>query len=138
MKVLVDSSVWIDFFQKRPQLSQKLLRQLSLLIEEKNTVVIYPIEVETLSGNIIPSQENLIRGVFEILEHVDLDWNSKSTWLKIIDLAKQARKSSVRIPGLVDRMILLAAQESDLVLWTLDQALQKLAKIQKVKLYPGD
>ncbi len=138
MKVLVDSSVWIDFFQQRPQLSQKLLRQLSLLIEEKNTVVIYPIEVETLSGNIIPSQENLIRSVFEILEHVDLDWNSKSTWVKIIDLAKQARKSSVRIPGLVDRMILLAAQESDLVLWTLDQALQKLAKIQKVKLYPGD
>ncbi len=138
MKVLADTSIWVEFFRKHPQLSQKSLQAFSLLLEEKQVVTIHPIEAEALSGSIAPSQESFIRSFFEMLEHVDIDWNLKSIWKKIIDLAYSARRNSISIPGVVDRMILITAQELNLTLWTLDRALQKLAEIQKVKLYSGD
>ena len=45
---------------------------------------------------------------------------------EVVDLALLGRKRGVGIPGLVDRMILLAARHSEAQLWTLDRKLKKL------------
>ncbi len=135
MKVLVDTSVWIEFFRARPQLPRDSLDFLDLLIADDRAVTILPIQAEVLSGRVSTKREREIREAFGALEHVDLDWNASSTWDDVVALARVAQKSSHSIPGIVDRMILLSAQRSESSLWTLDQSLIRLAPEVGVRLF---
>ena len=48
MSVLVDTSVWLDFFSARPRVHPALLDHLSLLLEDGQVVTIHPIVAELL------------------------------------------------------------------------------------------
>ncbi len=135
MKVLVDTSVWIEFLRKKPQISDESLSRLYLLLEEDRVVTIYPIHVELFSGSILPQKRKEIEEAFESMAHVDLDWNSKITWVRLIEMAQSAKARSLPIPGVIDRMILSSAEASQSSLWTLDRALIRLAEVLKVPLF---
>ena len=136
MRILVDTSVWIEFFRSRSGLSQDLLDFLSLTLEDDRVVTIYPIQAEILSGSLLPHKEKEIREAFESMTHIDLSWNEKNTWDRLVEMAQVARKASLRIPGIVDRMILGAAEKEGVSLWTHDAALAELAKKLDVHLFP--
>lgn len=135
MKVLVDTSIWIEFFRSRPTLSEASLGFLSLLIEDDRAVTILPIQTELLSGRISPRREREIHEALDAIDHVDLDWNAKSTWERLVEFAQIAHKASLPVPGIVDRMILAAAQEVQAMLWTLERPLTRLAERIKVPLF---
>lgn len=135
MRVLVDTSVWIEFFRSRPQLSEESLSFLNLLIVDDRVVTIYPIQAELFSGTISKDRETGIRGAFDAMIHIDLDWNAASTWNELVEKAHKARKASLPIPGIVDRMILAAAEKGETSLWTLDRPLKRLAEEIGVRLF---
>lgn len=124
MRVLVDSSVWIEFFRPRPSLA---LGALESLIQERQVVTCLPIKTEVLSGRITGATRTLVQQAFDAMDFVDLDWNSKATWDELIHISLKAQKKRVSIPGIVDRMLLACCLKSNLSLWTLDRKLQKLA-----------
>lgn len=128
MKTLVDTSVWIEFFNPKPRISKDEIDQLATLIREAEITIIEPIRAEILSGSISPSTRNEVNRYFDALDYVDLNWSAKETWNKIIDLSLDARAKRLPVPGVVDRMILLSARHSNLEIWSLDQSLLKLAK----------
>lgn len=132
MMVLVDSSVWIEFFQKSPAISTT---DLELLIEERKVVTCLPVMAEVLSGKMSSKVRQTVRHAFEAMTFVDLNWNAAETWHQLVDYCLKARRREMGIPGMVDRMIFAACQESGAQLWTLDKNLQRLALIMDQNLF---
>ena len=130
--MLVDTSVWAEYFRSRPALSRGQLDALAAQIENDEVVTVLPIEAEVLSGRIAGAKERDIRAAFEAFEHVDLDWNARATWDAIIALAHASQRNSLPTLGVVDRMVLLAAESRRVSLWTLDRALARVAKARGV------
>ncbi|MBI2982172.1 MAG: PIN domain-containing protein [Deltaproteobacteria bacterium] len=133
MSVLVDTSVWIEFFRPKPPID---ISPLDLLIREREVTTCRPIIAEVLSGKMSSGTRSTVSRALNALTLVDLDWNIGSSWEKVIDLASLAHQKGIGIPGLVDRMILVSAQESGNQLWTLEAKLQKLAGLAGVGLFP--
>jgi len=129
--LLVDTSIWIEFFKSKPSLD---LHPLELAIEERRVATCLPILAEVLSGGISSKMKPVLLDTFEAMIQIDLDWNSKTVWQEIVSLALKARIKGLGIPGLIDRMILLAAKESHSTLWTLDQKLKRLALLEKLEM----
>lgn len=125
MNVLVDTSVWIEFFSRRPRIN---LVPLELMIEERRTVTCLPILAEMLSGKPAAATRATITHAFESMTFIDPDWKVLDVWHKVADLAQEAYKAKMPVPSLVDRMILLSAREAGARLWTLDLKLDRLAR----------
>lgn len=132
MIVLVDTSVWIEFFRRRPSVD---IAPLELLIEERRVATCLPIRTEVLSGQMDSKTKNVIEGALDAMISVDPDWNAKSIWDQIAGLAVLARKKIRKLPGIVDRAILLAARESGCQIWSLDRRLMQLAEIMEIPEY---
>ena len=132
MSVLVDTSVWIEFFSKRPAID---LKPLGLLISEHQVVTCLPVQAEILSGEMTGAVRVLVSHAFDGMIFVDADWNLREVWNKVAGLAAACRKERLGLPGIVDRMILLSAQESGSQLWTLDRGLTGLAQVSEVPLF---
>ncbi len=126
-RILVDTSVWIEFFAPHSTLPKDFLALLQANIAEGNVAIIQPIRAELLSGHLTKSQRQKMGNLFEALEFVDVNWGEREPWDDITSFAEIARKKGLAIPGIVDRMILLSAQRAGVTLCTLDKALVKLA-----------
>jgi predicted nucleic acid-binding protein len=135
MNVLVDTSIWIEFFHPRPTLSDDSFKSLSLLLEDDRAVTIYPIRVELLSGRLETGKKKQIRQAVEVMSHIDPDWNERGVWIRIEEMAEIANRKSLSIPGIVDRMILASAETAGASLWTLDRPLANLASLLKIPLF---
>lgn len=131
--VLVDTSVWIEFFAKRPRISNDSVLSLKELISNGDVVLIEPIRAELLSGHVVPKLKNEIVSYFDALDMIDLDWNSRKTWDDIIALAEIAKINGLPIPGLIDRMILIAALNASAKIASLDKGLLTLADKIKIE-----
>ncbi|OGQ21578.1 MAG: hypothetical protein A3I05_03500 [Deltaproteobacteria bacterium RIFCSPLOWO2_02_FULL_44_10] len=132
MNVLVDSSLWIEFFQKKPRID---LTSLELLLEERRVVTCLPIQAEILSGKMDHLTAQKVKAAFEVMIHVDPDWNSPIIWKEIATLAHLTKKKGQKMPGLVDRMILIAAKTSGSLLWSMDKHMNQLAVLAEVQLF---
>lgn len=123
--VLVDTSVWIEFFHRKSQIDHAKIEE---LMGERRVVTCRPILAEILSGQMSMEIRRTISLAFSSMTYVDPDWNLSENWHRIAELSLEARKMGLGVPGIVDRMILLSVRESGAMLWTLDKKLQKLAK----------
>ena len=132
MTVLIDTSVWIEYFQKKPLIDPA---HVDLLIEERRVATCLPFKAEVLSGEMSAPIRSVVLAAFEAMTFIDPDWNAHETWGGVTDLAAGARRKKWGIPGLVDRMILLAAKRSAAQLWTLDKKLKKFSDLAEVKLF---
>jgi predicted nucleic acid-binding protein len=91
MRVLVDTSVWAEFFRSRPAIPRAAITTLRALIEDDRVVTLLPIEAEVLSGRVAGTKEREVRQAFSAIEHIDLDWSARTTWERIVDLARAAQ-----------------------------------------------
>lgn len=130
MKVLADTSVWIEFFNAQGAL---IADGMALLIADDQLVLCQPVLAEILSGKIVPSKRVLVERVLRALPFVDCDWNDPGIWQEMIQMAELAHRHKIKIPGLIDRMLILAAKGSQSKLWTLDKALRQLASLSGVE-----
>lgn len=129
MSVLVDASVWIEFFRPRPALPSASLEIFSDLLADDQVVIIHPIRSELLSGSLDGTKRQRIAEALGAIRLIDPDWNAPGLWDRIVEMAGIARQKSLPIPGIVDRMVLVAAERAGAGLWTLDRAMLKLALV---------
>jgi predicted nucleic acid-binding protein len=132
MRVLVDSSVWIEFFAPKSSLPPGSLEE---LISQRQVATCQPIKAEVLSGKMDPAARRAVEAAFDAMDFVDLDWNSEKTWRGLVELSLQAQRKRAPIPGIVDRMILACCLGTELILWTRDRKLIKLSKALNLSLF---
>jgi predicted nucleic acid-binding protein len=125
--MLIDTSVWLEFLAPRSRvLSGAALDELAEAIADGSVCTVLPIYAELLSGAKHGDRE--LRELLAALRFVDLDWASRTVWGAVADLAQEAHRRRLRIPGVVDRMIVAAAREAGETLWALDGPLRRLAQ----------
>ena len=135
MRVLVDTSVWAEFFRSRPSIPRAVIETLRTLIEDDRVVTLLPIEAEVLSGRLRRDREADVRRAFGAIEHIDLDWNARTTWERIVEIVRAAQDADLPMTGIVDRMVLVAAETRGVSLWTLDDRLVRLATARGVAVF---
>lgn len=131
MKVLADTSVWIDFFNNR---ESPVARKFADFLTEDQIVLCLPVITEILSGKILPGDRKQMERLLNSLSFLDCDWNSQTIWLEMANLADIAHSKRTKIPGIVDRMLILAAKHGGACLWSQDAALINLARHAGVNL----
>ncbi len=122
--ILIDSSVWIDSLSAKPSISKALF---SDYVINGEAVTIRPIINEVLSHP-NPKMLPLLKTSFNSLEKIDLNWNHEETWESLYEIAIFARKRKLSPAGVVDRMVLLSAQNAGCILWTLDRKVLNLGR----------
>jgi predicted nucleic acid-binding protein len=131
--VLVDTSVWIEFFAKKSTVLTRADHQrLSEATRNGEITTILPIHAELFSGKL-----NAYRGLDVLfrdsIRFIDPDWRAPAGWERIIAVTQLAHRHRLRIPGIVDRMILVAAEQSGEILWTFDDPIAKIARHTSVR-----
>lgn len=114
-EVLVDTSVWIDFFRRSANSPWRT--RLVELLERSAVVVVDPIFAELLYGARSERERIVIRQLSESVRRPNLDLD---IWRAAGALGNQYRAQGVTL-ALVDCLIAAVAQRDSLELWTLDE-----------------
>ncbi len=127
--VLVDTSIWIDFFQA-PE--SQAASALELLIKDHNRVALCGIVLqEVLQGIRDQRSFELIR---ERLLKFPFTECERETWLIAASLYRDLRAFGITLPS-VDVTIAAIAIQHDMQLFTRDRHFSEIAKISRLKLY---
>ncbi|HLZ15770.1 MAG TPA: PIN domain-containing protein [Cyclobacteriaceae bacterium] len=115
--IIVDTSVWIDFFRGS---NQPLIDKLELLIENSEAAAISCVFGELLQGVKNEGEEKIILDFWNNLPKLD------ETNL-FIDAGKSSAKHKLinKEVGLIDSYILAAVLKYNLSLWTFDKKLNE-------------
>jgi len=115
--IVVDTSIWIDFFRRS---NQQVIDKLEILIENNEVVALSCVFGELLQGVKNENEEKTIIDFWHNLLKIDE-----------ANLFIEAGKSAYRYKllnkgiGLIDSYILTAALKYNLSLWTLDKKLNE-------------
>lgn len=126
MNVLVDSSVWIDYFRTGKRSGETLEK----LLDEGLIVINDLILSELLPSLIVQKQKAL---VFLLKEFERLPM--KIDWDEIIKMQSSCLQSGINGIGIPDLMIAQNANQHDATLFTYDQHFERIATIQEIKLF---
>ena len=130
--IIVDTSVWIEYFSRKSKIPQSTLDELDQWIEDGVVGMLKPIEAELKAGVIQRSKRSHFERVTSALERLDPDWNSLETWDTASSFVAICRKKSLPLPGLIDRLILTSCKLSGAQLFTLDLNLARLARAENL------
>ena len=111
--ILVDTSVWIDFFRRR----KDLVSEFKVLLEAQKLLAYEPVFSELLFGIRNEREGKIIRSFWEVLPKVAFDSGSM---LRAAELAGEDDFQSKGI-GLMDALIIKACLENNYLLWTFDK-----------------
>ena len=125
MEVLVDTSIWIDYFKSGDNSSE-----MDSLIDENRMVTNDIILAELLPYLKIKKQTKVI----ELLQNINRT-PLKINWEKIIESQVLCLKSGANGVGIPDLIIAQNAKENNCKIYSLDKHFQLLNKVLKVKLY---
>lgn len=123
MKILVDSSIWIDFFRRKNSANQ-----LPTLLAEELAVTNPVILTEILPSLKIAKQSKTIE-LIEIIETIELniDWNL------IIETQVQYSRKFHHFVGIPDIIIVQNALSNNLIIYSFDKDILNLCEILKCK-----
>jgi len=119
MNILVDSSVWIDYFR-----SGENSGELDSFIEQNIICTNYLILTEIIPFLKINKQPKVIK-LLQELNNIPLTIN----WKKIIEYQTKCLKNGINKIGIPDLIILDNVAQNDLTLFTLDKHFSLLQKI---------
>lgn len=120
--ILVDTSVWIDFFKRSSTFPKDILRE---LLVKGRVVTCRVVFAEIMSGKMDRETHKVVSRAFTAIPFCDPDWNEIRPWERMIAMATVCHEKTVPLPGLVDRMIALSAETRGVKVWTLDRKFQK-------------
>jgi len=123
-RVLVDSSVWIDYFS-----SGFNSEALSGLLDH-NLICINDIILAELLPSLMIKKENDVIALLYVVEKVKLDIH----WSQIIGMQAANLKNGINRVGIADLLVLQNALQNDLVLYSLDKHFRLMQKLFKFKL----
>ena len=125
--ILVDTSVWIDFFRGK---DLKLIYALQNLLDEDQVALAAPVRIEILSG----SQKNKIAVLRRVLAALPTFYPTSVTWATLEDWIDQALNKGDRF-GALDLLIGSLSKEHNIQLWSLDKDFQRMERLGWVQLY---
>jgi predicted nucleic acid-binding protein len=127
--VLVDTSVWIDFFQLP---ATPAAMELETLIKDHNRVVLCGIVLqEVLQGIRSEKSYQLVRERLLKFPYIP---DNPETWLLAAELYRQLRLKGITLPS-VDVTIAALAIQNDLVLFSRDSHFETVAKHTALRLH---
>jgi len=126
--VLVDTTVWIDFFGNRPKPHVEALQE--LIEDDGNLCVCGVILAEVLQGIRSDADYRKTRDFFEPLIFLPM---RKVTFVRAADLYRSLRKKGITIRKPIDCMIASVAIEHDLLLLHNDRDFDQIAKHSKLR-----
>ena len=123
--VLVDTSIWIDYFREGKNSSG-----LELLIDENLIVINEIILAELIPYLKIKQQTNVIKLLNEVSQTpLDIKWE------EIIQLQIKCLKSGANGIGIPDLIIAQNAKQNDCEIYSLDKHFKFLNKVLKIRLH---
>lgn len=125
--ILVDTSVWVDFFRGTKPAVIKAVRQ---LLDEDQVAMAIPIRIECLSGA-DRKQMNSLKRVFEALP---IFYPTQETWTQIEKWIAEGRSKGEQF-GAMDLLIANLAKEHDCSLWSLDGDFKRMESLGWIKTY---
>jgi predicted nucleic acid-binding protein len=126
--ILVDTSVWIDFFAGKPQAHVKTLEE--LIINREDLCICGIILTEVLQGIRNDSEFEKMKNLFDNLLLLPMQ---HSTFLRSAEIYRALRKKGITIRKPVDCMIAAVALEHDIALLDHDKDFDPIEKHFKMK-----
>jgi len=125
MDVLVDTSIWIDYFR-----AGKNATELEYLIDE-NMIVINEVILAELIPYLKLRRQVKVINLLHAINNVPLNVN----WEEIIDFQVKCLKSGANGVGIPDLIIAQNAKQHDCDVYSLDKHFRLLNQVLNVKLY---
>ncbi len=125
--IIVDTSVWIEFFKGK---NKSLVEGLFQLLDDDQVLLTKPIYLEICTG-LSQAESSRIKFYFAalpVLYPQQSSWNLVEKW---IDLA---RAKGERF-GIVDLLIGAQAKENSAEVWSLDSDFKRMAKLKLISLH---
>ncbi len=126
-KVLIDTSVWIDFFRKK---DHRIFELVAKLLKDKRAVASGVIALELLRGGKTIKELNYLQDLFEVIEMV---FPNPQSYLLAGKMGYSLARKGHTL-GVVDLLIARMAIENNLVLLTLDQHFKIIKKNSTLQL----
>jgi hypothetical protein len=124
MSVLVDTSVWVEYFRHG-----KNLEKLDFIIDENIVVTNDLILAELVPFLKVQNQNNIISLLFNIKKlQIDINWE------QIIEFQYMCLKSGLNGVGIPDLIIAQNAKQNDCEIYTLDNHFQLIKDIIQITL----
>lgn len=125
--VLVDSSVWIEFFRGSKNVDVEKFNSLI----DNNLICINELIISELAPSLIHKKEFAIVELLKTVRAIPI----KIDWNKIIDYQTVNLKNGINNIGIPDLIIMQNALQNNVLLYSLDKHFQLLKKIHKCKLF---
>jgi predicted nucleic acid-binding protein len=123
--IVVDTSVWIDFFRGRSPVAEKL----SLLLDHDEVALPAPVRIEILSGARRTERARLRR----VLSALPVLYPSEASWRRMEDWVAAGAAAGHRF-GVGDLLVAALAVEHGCTLWSLDRDFARMARLKMVVL----
>ncbi len=120
--VVVDTTIWIDFFRGRNELVRAELRR---LIKASQAVLVGVVMAEVLQGIKSLEEQQMVDEHFGALPYLEV---TQATWRKAAETARTLRSRGVTIP-LSDLLIATLAMEHDLSVYSTDPHFQRIPQL---------
>ncbi len=125
MNVLVDTSIWIDYFRTGDN-----SKELDALIDENIVVTNDIILAELVPYLKVKKQDKVVELLYEIKRiPLDIDWN------EIVAFQVECLKSGANGVGIPDLIIAQNAKQHDYTVYSLDKHFKLLNQVLQVNVY---
>jgi hypothetical protein len=125
--IVVDTSIWIEFFRGR---NTALVDQLRKLLEQDQVLLAAPVRLEILMGAARKEVPTLRR----VLSALPLLLPSDKIWQKLEVWVDRARKAGERF-GSMDLLIAAIADDHGASVWSTDGDFARMARLNLAKLF---
>ena len=126
--ILVDTSVWLEFFRVRDSLYGEALDH---LLEEERVCTTNLIKAEIIPGARTPKQFRELKGYFNALP---LAAEPASLWEEIIEVQFQLKRKGINGISIPDLIIAVVAKANLKVVFTKDRDFQRIQRALAVEL----
>jgi len=113
--ILIDTSVWIEFFKQRPALVEKIVP----LLSAQKVVTIEPVFSELMFGVRNNKEMEIIQSYWQVLPRIEFGRNSMLEAAAFANINDYQSKGI----GLMDAIIIKAALDGKHLIWTLDSSI---------------
>jgi len=120
-KVLIDTSVWIEYFRNR---SSSISNEVDQILSKKEVYVPKIVIAELIQGAKSEREVSIIRDFLEAFNIID---QTEDSWFKAGDLSFNLKKKGKNV-NLTDCYIAVMAQENGCQIFTLDEHFKDIQK----------
>jgi tRNA(fMet)-specific endonuclease VapC len=124
--IVVDTSVWIDFFRGRQPTAAKLVE----LLDSDDVALPVPVRLEILGG----ARKNETERLGRVLGALPLFAPTDATWQRIESWFVKGGAAGQRF-GIGDLIVAGIAAENDCAVWSLDDDFSRMARLGFVTLF---